>query len=220
VDFYPESALIWLEADTIIRAASGGKRSLDDFCRAFHGRAGGAPSVVPYTLDDLLTTLNGVAPHDWGAFFAERIDVPTAHAPLGGLANAGWKLVYRDTPTRFFKLAEQAGKVVDLSFSLGLVLREDGWVLDVLPDSPAARAGLAPAMKVVAVSARRFSANVAREAVAETRAHPDLDLLTENGDLFRSHHLAYRGGGRYPALERLPGKPDLLEAIYKPAAPR
>jgi hypothetical protein len=32
-DFYQESALLWLEADTLIRRLSGGKRSLDDFCR-------------------------------------------------------------------------------------------------------------------------------------------------------------------------------------------
>src|SRR5262249_30006184 len=37
VDFYDESNLIWLEADTIIRRQSQGQRSLDDFCRRFHG---------------------------------------------------------------------------------------------------------------------------------------------------------------------------------------
>jgi predicted metalloprotease with PDZ domain len=220
VDFYPESALIWLEADTLIRTATGGKRSLDDFCRAFHGRAGGAPSVVGYTLDDLVTALHAVAPQDWAAFFAQRIDVPTARAPLGGLASAGWRLAYRDTPTRFFKLVEQAGKVVDLSFSLGLVVRDDGQLLDVLPGSPAARAGLAPSMRLVAVDGRRFTPDRLREAVRETRTRPALDLLAENGEVLRAHHLSYQGGARYPALERLPGKPDLLEAIYKPAAPR
>jgi predicted metalloprotease with PDZ domain len=218
-DFYPESQLIWLEADTIIRGASHGQRSLDDFCRAFHGRDPGAPSVVPYTLEDVVAGLNEVAPLDWKQFFAARIDVPSARAPMGGLAAAGWNLVYRETPTRFIKLAEQAGKAVDLTFSLGLVVREDGVVVDVLPGTPAARAGLAPGMRLVAVSGRRFTAELLRQAVRETRTRPDVDLLAENGDLFTSHHLAYRGGARYPALERIAGRPDLLEAIYRSAAP-
>ena len=37
VDYYPEGELIWLEADTIIRKQSGGKKSLNDFCARFHG---------------------------------------------------------------------------------------------------------------------------------------------------------------------------------------
>src|SRR6266446_9196250 len=36
VDFYDEGTLIWLEADTIIRKQSGGKKSIEDFLRAFH----------------------------------------------------------------------------------------------------------------------------------------------------------------------------------------
>ena len=35
VDFYPEGALIWLEADVTIRERTQGKRSLDDFCQRF-----------------------------------------------------------------------------------------------------------------------------------------------------------------------------------------
>src|SRR5258708_37374630 len=34
-DFYPESVLIWLEADVTIRKLTQGHRSLDDFCRTF-----------------------------------------------------------------------------------------------------------------------------------------------------------------------------------------
>ena len=176
--------------------------------------------MVPYTLEDVLAVLGEVAPHDWKAFFHARIDLPTARAPLGGLEAAGWRLTYRETPTRFLKLSEQAGKAIDLSFSLGLVLREDGVVVDVLPDAPAARAGLAPAMRVLAVNSRRFTPDLMREAVRETRRRPDVDLVMENGDLIRPHHLAYRAGARYPALERLPDRPDLLEAIYRSAVSR
>src|SRR5579862_2890958 len=36
-DYYDESLLIWLEADQIIRSKTSGRKSLDDFCRAFYG---------------------------------------------------------------------------------------------------------------------------------------------------------------------------------------
>ncbi|MGC8068788.1 hypothetical protein ACP3WX_23405, partial [Salmonella enterica] len=42
-DFYQESALLWLEADTVIRKLSGGHRNLDDFCRQFYGGPATAP---------------------------------------------------------------------------------------------------------------------------------------------------------------------------------
>jgi hypothetical protein len=68
------------------------------------------------------------------------------------------------------------------------------------------------------VAGRHFTAEVLREAVAATRQHPDLDLLAEGSDNFGTYHLVYRGGARDPALERLPGRPDLLEAIWRPRA--
>lgn len=225
VDFYPEGELIWLEVDALLRSKTGGQRSLDDFCRAFFGNPAGqsgkagAPAVAPYTLDDVLAALAAVAPHDWRAFFSARLDAPTARAPLGGLETAGWRVVYRDTPTGFHKQAQQVGKTIDLSYSLGLLLREDGGILDAIPGAPAARAGVGPGMKVVAVNGRRFSGDVVRDAVAATRTRPDVELLVENGDFFRTHRLAYRSGPRYPALERIPGRPDLLEAILRPRAP-
>src|SRR5258708_953781 len=54
LDYYPEGELIWLEVDAIIRQQSRGRRSLDDFCRRFHGGESGAPAVVPYSLDDVI----------------------------------------------------------------------------------------------------------------------------------------------------------------------
>jgi predicted metalloprotease with PDZ domain len=216
LDYYPESQLVWLEADTIIRSTSGGQRTLDDFCRRFHGQGGGAPSVVPYSLDDVVAALQAVAPHDWRGFFAARVYAITPRAPLAGIEQAGWRLVYKDTPPPFFKNAEQAAKEIDLSYSLGLVLREDGSVIDVIPGSPAAAAGLGPAMKVVAVGGRRFSRDVLRAAVQATKTRPDLDLLVESDDFFRTHHLAVRGGDRYPALERDPARPDVLGQILAP----
>ncbi|HXU81948.1 MAG TPA: M61 family peptidase, partial [Polyangia bacterium] len=215
VDFYPESELIWLEADAVIRDKSKGQRSLDDFCRAFHGKTSGPPAVEPYTLDDVIAALEAVAAHDWRGFFTARIDVPTRRAPLGGLEAAGWRLAYAEAPSGFLKQGEQASKTVNLSFSLGLSLKEDGTVLDAMPGMPAARAGVAPGMKVIAVGGRRFSADVIRDAVRATKQRPDLELLVENGEYFRTYKIGYRGGARYPVLERIAGKADVLGEILK-----
>src|SRR5262249_31898650 len=54
VDFYDESLLFWLEADTIIRRTTKGDRSLDDFCRRFLGGQGGEPAVETSTLDEVV----------------------------------------------------------------------------------------------------------------------------------------------------------------------
>ncbi len=62
VDFYDESTLIWLEADVVIRRETQGRRSLDDFCRVFHGGPSGPPEVKPYTFEDLVAALRQVAP--------------------------------------------------------------------------------------------------------------------------------------------------------------
>src|SRR5258705_6109673 len=50
VDYYDESTLIWLEADTIIRKESKAQKSLDDFCKKCHGTGAGLINGVPYTL--------------------------------------------------------------------------------------------------------------------------------------------------------------------------
>ncbi|MDP1238685.1 hypothetical protein Q6335_28000, partial [Klebsiella pneumoniae] len=64
-DYYPESMLLWLDADTLIRERSNGRRSLDDFARAFFGVQDGRITPLPYTFDDVVATLNTVLPHDW-----------------------------------------------------------------------------------------------------------------------------------------------------------
>ena len=73
-DFYPEGTLVWLAVDTLIRQQSEGRRSLDDFCRQFHGGSSGRAEVRPYTFDDLTASLNQVAPYDWKGFFTALAD--------------------------------------------------------------------------------------------------------------------------------------------------
>ncbi|HEY0714863.1 MAG TPA: M61 family peptidase, partial [Polyangia bacterium] len=151
LDYYPESQLVWLEADVIIRQRSNGARTLDEVCQRFFGaHARGAPAVVAYELPELLAALNAACPLDWAAFFRARIDAVLPRAPVGGIVESGWKLVYREAPSAFQKKLEQAGKEIDHSFSLGLVLHESGSITDVLPGGVAEKAGVAPLGTVIA----------------------------------------------------------------------
>jgi predicted metalloprotease with PDZ domain len=221
-DFYPEGILIWLEADTLIRRESKGQRSLDDFCRAFYGSAPGAPSGVPamrpYTFDDLVTALNAIQPYDWAAFFRERLQSTSPHAPLGGLEASGWKITYNDKRSDLWKAGEETRKLIDLSFSIGLkVKEEDGSVADVTYGGPAQKAGIPPSVKIIAVNNRQFSGSVLREAVKNSATHP-VELLIKTGEYFETHRIDYHGGERYPHLEREAGQPDWLTAIIGPRA--
>jgi predicted metalloprotease with PDZ domain len=219
VDFYDEGLLIWLDADTLIREQSQGRRSLDDFCRAFHGGASSSPMVKPYTFDDVVKALNDVLPYDWRSFLNARVNATSEHAPLAGVERSGRRLVYNDTPSRYLQDEEQWGdaKVADASYSIGMRIKEDGELQDVIPGMPAFQAGLAPGMKLIAVNGRRFTSDVLRDALQPTSAaSATVTLLIENQDFFTPYSFTYQGGLREPHLERDASKPDLLGTIIAP----
>jgi predicted metalloprotease with PDZ domain len=219
VDYYPEGTLIWLEADTMIRQLSKEAKSLDDFCCAFHGGPGGAPALKPYEFADVVAGLNAVQPADWTGFFNQRIKSTSEHAPLGGIEASGWKLVYDGVRSDFWRASEDDRKETDLSYSIGLKVREDGTIADVQYGGPAQKAGVAPAVKLIAVNNRQFTPTVLREAVAATASSDKpLELLIKTGEFYEVHRVDYRGGEKYPHLVRDPGKPDLLSEIIKAQA--
>lgn len=220
-DFYDEGLLIWLEADARIRKETGGKRSLDDFCRRFHGGTSGPPAVKTYTLDDVINGLNEVAPADWRSFLAERLESTKPGAPLHGIEASGWRLVYNDTPNEMVKAHEAVDKEIDLRYSLGALIKEDGTLADVLPGMPAAMAGLAPGMRLVAVGGRKWRAEGIREALRAAKgvAAP-IELLAENSEFYRTYAVVDHDGEKFPHLERIPGVPDLLGEITRPRAPK
>ena len=219
VDFYPEGTLIWLDVDMKIRSLTGGKRSLDDFCHAFYGGASGHPELRPYTFDDLVTALNSIATNDWRAFLNERLTSTSATPPLGGIETAGWRLSYNDQPNLAIQADEHRNKSVDLNDSLGFTARDNGNVGDVIPDSPAARAGVASGAQIVAVNGRKYSMDTLRDVVkASPASNAPIELIVESGEFFSTVRIPYTGGIRYPHLERVTGKPDLLEILGRPLA--
>ena len=215
VDYYPEGTLIWMDADVKIRQLSRGRKSLDDFCRAFLGGQGGAPELKTYTFEDVVAAMNSIQPYDWAGFFNQRLHSTEPHAPLGGIEGGGWQLVYDAHRSDFWKSYEDDGKLADLSYSIGLKVKEDGSIIDVAYGGPAQKAGIPPSVKLIAVNRRQFSPTVLRDAVA---AAAPVELLIKTGEYYETHRVDYRDGERYPHLVRDTGRPDLLSEIIKPRA--
>jgi len=219
VDYYDEGNLIWLDVDGIIREQTRGKKSMDDFCRAFHGGSDTPPLTKPYTFEDVVRTLSDVAPYDWTNYLKGRLTSLDARAPLSGLERAGWRLTYRDTLDEMERDFEEMRKVTDLSFSLGATLNEEGTLIDVIPGSPLAKAGLSPGMKLIAVDGRVYTRDMIRDAIrlAAKSSAPTM-IIARNGDFVSTYRVDYHGGERYPYLERIASRPDVLKAMIAPKA--
>ena len=218
MDYYDEGALIWLEADAIIRSQTNNAKSMDDFAHLFHGGQNTPPMVKTYTFDDIVNTLNQVAPYDWRKFLTDRIINVSPAAPVGGIEKAGWKLYYNDQQSELQKAQEEVSKSINAAYSIGLLIsQKDGRILDTIHDGLAAKAGIGPGMILVAVNGRRFSPEVFRDALrgAKTTKEP-LQLLVENADYFKTYSLDYHDGLMYPHLMRDQSKPDLLSPIFAP----
>jgi predicted metalloprotease with PDZ domain len=214
-DYYTEGALIWLDADALIRELSGGTRSLDDFAGRFFGGVDGDTGPRPYDFDDVVAALNAVQPHDWAGFLRERVDAHDDRRLLDGLQRAGWRLAYTDTPSANFTHDESRyGPSVDLGFSLGLRVGGDGRIQGVRWDSPAFKAGLVPESTISAVNAKVFKPERLKAAVAANKdGQSPIELIVTRGDDVLTVKLDYRGGLRYPSLQRIEGRPDLLTPL-------
>lgn len=215
-DFYDEGTLSWLWADVIIRQQTKGAKSLDDFCELFHGAPSTGPMVKPYTFNDVVNALNQIAPYDWRGFWTERLTNHGPGAPLGGVEGSGWKVVYDEIPSEMLTGSASMNRTVPAALAFGLLLNEDGTISDVTEGLPAAKAGIGPGMKLVAVNGRRFSPEILRDAVKATKnGNAPLDLLVENTDYYKTYKIDYHGGEKYPHLVRDDSKPDLLSEILK-----
>jgi len=218
-DFYDEGVLLWLEADVIVRQQSNGRKSLDDFARLFFGGHSGPPEVNSYTLEDVIAALNQIAPYDWRKFFAERVTDIAPFAPLGGIREAGWLLVYTETPSEMMRFRQELERLVDATASIGVIAQQDGSIVDTIHDMPAAKAGIGPGMRIVAVNGRKFTSRVLSDALkAGIDSNAPLELLIENAEFYKTIRIDYHGGSRYPHLTRDQSRRDLLGEIIRPRA--
>jgi predicted metalloprotease with PDZ domain len=225
-DYYPESDLIWLDADTKIRELSNGQKSLDDFAKLFYGIDNGSFVTVTYTLEDIVKALNTVQPYDWAEFLRTRVYEVAAKVPENGFTQGGYKLVYNDTEPEWMKHMDRS-RGTSFATSLGFSVRGEagpepgagapGGIMEVWWDSPAFKAGITPDMQLQAVNDQAFSVPVLREAIlaAEKNDSPIKLLLKRDKD-FVTVTLDYHGGLRFPHLERVESTPDRLDDILAP----
>ncbi len=201
-DYYAEGMLVWLEADAIIRRESAGRKNLDDFARRFFGTREGDWGVKPYDFNSLVADLDAVQHHDWAGLLSQRLTEKASGAPLKGLEQLGWKLVYQEKPSAAFTDANR--RQVNLMFSGGLLLGMAGKVEQVLWNSAAFDAGIVVGDTLIAVNDLPFSDDVLRAAVTAAKGgSAPIRLLVKTDDRVRAVDWAWNGGLRYPRLERL-----------------
>ncbi len=219
VDFYDEGELLWLDVDSTLRRLTSDQKSMNDFCKVFHGGPGGGPALKTYAFQDVVATLNGLAPYDWAGFLRTRLDTTSPNTPVEAIENSGWKLVYNELPNEIEANRGTVRREVELTYSIGMIVGEDGTVVDVIHGGPAYIAGLGPGMKIAAVNGKQFDGEVLKDAVdaAKTGRVP-LQLLTANGAQFQNFSVDYHKGLRYPHLERESSRPDYLSEILHPLA--
>jgi len=213
-DYYSEGQLVWLDVDTLIREKTGGKKSLDDFAAAFFGVDNGSFVTHPYTFEDVVAGLNAVVPNDWADFLHQRLDGHGPGAPLDGVARGGYKLIYTDTPTDYFKSNETARKNTNLMFGIGFVVDKDAMLTEVQWDGPAFKAGLTDDVTIVAIDGQAYDADFLKETIkaAKTGAEP-IELLVKDKDEYRTVRIDYHDGLRYPRFERVTGTAARLDDI-------
>jgi len=221
-DYYFEGELLWLDADTLIRKMSDNKKSLNDFVKIFLGKGGNTgPLIVTYTFDELVQDLNQVVAYDWAKFLHDRVERINSRADVAGLEQGGYKLVYRDKPTKSERMIQAAegrrGGGINCWYSIGLRLNADGSISDVLWNSPADKAGLAPGEKIMAVNDKVYSPDNLREAIRGAKdPSKEIRLIVQADSFVSTVQVNYHDGERYPALERVEGTPAYLDDIIKP----
>ncbi|HEX6740337.1 MAG TPA: peptidase M61 [Sphingomicrobium sp.] len=216
-DYYSEGQLIWTDVDRIIREQSRGRRSIDDFARAFFGMRDRDWGELSYTFDDVVATLNRVQPYDWRSYLRAKVYGVAPQPPLEGITQGGYRLVFTDEPTRWLMSLEKRAKNSDLTYSGGFVVGSDGKVTSVLWDSAAFNAGVTVGTEIVAVNGRKFDADALKQAIraaAGSGAPPE--LLVHDGDVYRTVKLDWHGGLRYPRLEKVGKGPGTLDALLAP----
>lgn len=215
-DYYSEGMLMWLDVDSIIRERTNGQRSIDDFARAFFGVNPGDQGTYTYGFEDIVRTLNAVAPYDWTGYLTQRVQ-QTGPAPLDWLKRGGYRLAYSETPPPYFANREKDREIVDLTHTIGITLGKEGEITSVAWGSPLFDQGVVSGTKILAVNGRTYSNDDFKGAITAAKgSKTPIKLLVKRGDLIRTIELPYHGGLRYPVLERTGTGPSSLDTLLAP----
>ncbi|HET8727564.1 MAG TPA: peptidase M61, partial [Alphaproteobacteria bacterium] len=216
-DYYSEGQLIWTDVDRIIRQESRGKRSIDDFARAFFGMRNRDYGELTYTFGDVVQTLNSVQPYDWAEYLRTRVLDVAAKPPLEGITKGGYRLVFTEEPTAWTKSNEKEFKNNDLTYSGGFVVGNDGKITTVIWDSAAFNAGMTVGSELLAVDGRKWDADGLKAAIKAAKGSKEpVKLLIKSGEVYRTVDLDWHGGLRYPRLEKVGKGQGTLDALLAP----
>lgn len=216
-DYYAEGALIWLEADQIIRAGTNGRKGLDDFAKAFFGIRDGDWGQVPYEFDDVVATLNGVYRHDWATFLNTRMRTPGQPAPVGGIERAGYRLVWKDVPNAYDKARMGDAKALWLTHSLGIVIDKDAKVTASQWGGPAFNAGVVNGAKILAVNGESYDQDRLKKAITAAKdGTAPVQLVIQRGEKIMTVTVPYTGGLRWPWLEKTGSGEAGLDRLLAP----
>jgi predicted metalloprotease with PDZ domain len=216
-DYYSEGLMVWLEVDQIIRQGTNGRRGLDDFARSFFGGREGDLGQLTYTFDDVVAELNAVYPHDWASFLATRFRETAQPAPLAGVEQGGYRLVWKDEPNPYEKGRMAGNGYLNLQNSLGINVDTNGDVSMALWGSPAFDAGVVRSSTIVAVNGESYSGERLKRAITAARdGGGPIVLLLKRGDRYLDVAIPYTGGLRYPWLEKAGGGETGLDRLLAP----
>src|SRR2546430_17342312 len=105
----------------------------------------------------------------------------------------------------------------DASSSWGFWGDDPGGAGDVIPGSPAGKAGLIPGSTLIGVNGRRFSQRVLRNAIRDSKtATGPTQLVFSAEEVVNVVSFDYHNGARYPHLERVASGPDWLGRVGEP----
>ena len=227
-EYYDEGLLIWLDADIKVRELTADSKSLADVARLFFGIEDGRVAAVPYTFDDYVKSLNAVAASsassvpgapaatgafDWAGFLRQRLDTNSNAMLLGGISRGGWRLVFSEQQSDYSKAVEAEYKFTGFEHSLGFNLDKDAKLNRIKWDGPAFKAGLTSNTQLIAVNSLAYKADDLRAAIAKAKDGSGIELLVKVDNRYKTVKIDYRGGLRYPKLERIEGTVDRLTQV-------
>jgi len=217
--YYSEGALFWMECDAIIREATGGERSLDDFCRRFFDVAPGAfADPDPYTREDVVRTLAAVhSGYDWDGLIRKRLERPVETLEIDLPQRLGWRLEMTNEPDELHREAERNRSGVDLRRSIGIAVDAEGEVTAIKPGSLADAAEMAHGMRIIAVNDLAFTPQRMKRAVERSPETGVISMTVDFEGLVERRTIRYRGGRRHPVLVRDEASQDLLSRIASPS---
>ena len=211
-DPYESGEMIWLEVDAIIRQQSAGTKSLDDFAHTFFGGNDAGDVTSTYSFDDMVTALYHVQPCDWQGLLRSRLNDYGQGRLAHSIERAGYKLIFTDKPIG----NDPPSKSLDLAYSLGMRVSPTGSVTAVHWDGPAFRANLTIGETIVSVNGKPYDPALFTNAINEAVKGGSLDLVMKRGAWEQATSIAWKGGMRYPHLQRIAGDPDFLDQIFTP----